>query len=197
MFARICLAAAVLTAASSAFAAGTLDVQADRPTRVYLDGEFVGETPLTLSDMQPGSYQIQAENPTSGELKTFVFHSPTRAHVRKTLDVSFVAAAPPQVVVAPPPPVKRVVYKPRPVACPTPVGYPSYNTARVWGRTGVATTRTSYPAVRTQREKAKVHTRNALLGATLASQTFTGNRRDRKRYRNVGLGLTLLNEILR
>ena len=45
--------------------------------------------------------------------------------------------------------------------------------------------------------RAKTHTRNTFLGLTLASQIFTKNKRDRKRYRNVGLGLTNLNEILR
>ncbi len=185
-----------LLAASAASAEGTLDVVSSVATRIYLDGEYVGEAPLRLSGIAAGDHQVQAESPTTGEVRTFRFHSPTNAHVEKRLDVDQGAlGAPvpaPAAVVVPRTSLRRVrtVAVPAPtcvVSPPVRVVAPAYSSPVVY---------TEAP-IRTRREVAKVHTRNALLGATVASQVFTGNGRDRNRYRNVGLGLTLLNELFR
>ena len=191
--------------ASAALAGGHLELRADTPTRIYVDGEFVGETPLTLANMQPGDYQVQAEDPATGELRTFLFHAPQVADVHKTIDVDVgrsvaqpVPVQEPAPVVYQPPPTttRQVVYtSPRPVYCPT----PSYRRPRTWGTSTTVTHRpaTTVRRPRSQRERAKVHTRNTLIGLTAASQIFTKNKRDKNRFRNVGLGLTVLNEILR
>ncbi len=193
-----------LSLAQVSWAAGTLQLQAQTPTRIYLDSEFVGETPLVLSDLQPGSYRVQAEEGGKGELRTYMFHVPTRVNVTKVLDVTATApvvTAPTQPVVYTNPPVKQVVYapapaQPRPVVCATPrVNYT--NPPRSWGRTSTYRPARANTRYRSKTERAKVHTRNAILGGLLANQTLTGNSRNRKRYRNVGLGLGLLNEIFR
>lgn len=192
-----------LLAAGWARAEGTLDVVSSVPTRIYLDGEYVGEAPLRLSGIAAGDHQVQAESPTTGEVRTFRFHSPTNAHVEKRLDVDqgALAAPVPATVLVPRSDFRRV--RTVTVAAPTCVVSPP---ARVWAPTrSTWNSGPSYssPVVyaeapyRTRRETAKVHTRNALLGATLASQVFTDNSRDRKRFRNVGLGLTVLNELFR
>lgn len=189
--------------AASLQAGGHLELRAQTPTRVYVDGEYVGETPLTLANMQAGDYQIQAEDASTGELRTFLFHAPKVADVHKTIQVDLArnapmpAPEPAPVVYQPPAQTRQVVYtSPQPVYCPT----PSYRRPRTWYSPTTVThppSRTYQSAHRNQRARAKVHTRNALIGLTAASQVFTGNKRNKKRYRNVGLGLTLLNEILR
>jgi hypothetical protein len=194
------------TAGASLRAGGHLELRAQEPTRIYVDGEFVGETPLTLANMQAGDYQVQAEDPATGELRTFLFHAPQVADVRKTIqvDVARTVTAPEPVVYQPPPvtTTRQVVYtSPQPVYCPTPTyRRPSYRRPRTWTRSSTFVhppTTTVRSGHRDQVQRAKVHTRNTLIGLTAASQVFTSNRRDRKRYRNVGLGLTLLNEIMR
>lgn len=193
-------AIAALMLGSSALAGGTVDIQSSLAARVYLDGEYVGEAPLRLGQIAAGDHQIQVEDVSTGEVKTYMFHSPSRAHVQKTIHVDF---AGPAVVAAPPPPPAQVVYVPpprRPAPRPVVVSGPVCTTpvaSRSWA---YRSARSAPPVVRghpSRRAKAKVHTRNALLGATVASQVFTKSGRDRKRFRNVGLGLTVLNEILR
>ena len=201
----LCLVSLILCTAGAAslHAGGHLELRAQAPTRIYVDGEFVGETPLTLAHMQAGDYQVQAEDPSTGELRTFLFHAPKVADVHKTIQVDVARSVtmpspePAPVVYQPPPQTRQVVYtSPQPTYCPT----PSYRRPRTWYSPTTVShppSRTYRPTHRNQRQRAKVHTRNALIGLTTASQVFTKNRRDKKRYRNVGLGLTLLNEILR
>lgn len=199
-------------ACSSLQAAGTLELQSPTPTRVYLDGDYVGETPLVLSQITAGEHQVQVEDPASGEIRTFLFHSPKSAHVHKVLDVSGGLA--PVAVPVPAEPVhdvRPVVYQPVPV----PVSRPSKQVCRVpprrhrshtWGRRATPVVYPQTPYVpsqpvsvqpRSRVEKAKVHTRNTLFGLGLANQLLNKNDRDRNRFRNVGLGLAALNEILR
>ena len=179
--------------ATSALAGGVVEVRSTTPSRVFLSGEFVGDTPLRLSQLAPGDHEIQIEDGASGEVKTFFFHSPTSATVEKTIEADFgrtllPAPAPQQAPVA----VRRVVHVPAaPARCATP---------RTWGTTTyrrVVPASGYYGPHGSRQQRAKVHTRNTLGALTVASQVFTGNSRDRKRYRNVGLGLGFLNEILR
>lgn len=207
--------AAFLVATAGAFAAGSVDVRAEGPARIYLDGEYVGEAPLRLSGIAAGDHNIQAEDPTSGEVKTYFFHAPSGASVHKEILVGFGAGVtatplgPPVVVPAQPtavvqtvaapaycPPAwgrRRAYHRPARVAY-TPVAAPvAYTSTQI-----VAQPAPVYaPRRRSNRERAKVHTRNTLLGLTAASQIFGGSKKTRVRSRNIGLGLTLLNEILR
>jgi hypothetical protein len=188
--------------AGSALALGNVELRSLTPARVLLDGQYIGETPIILSDVQAGDHQIQVENPSTGELKTYLFRSPANVTISKVIDASF--AVPVQqvttVVQPAPQPVQQVAVLPQPVLSPVYRPTPSYRTVRyspprTWNRGSV-----SYPTTTphsSRRQKAKVHTRNALLGIVGATQIFGGNHRDRKRQRNVGLGLLALNEILR
>lgn len=202
MQARILQVVLGVALATSVQALGNLELRSQVPVRVHLDGEFVGETPLLLTNIQPGDHQVQAEDPTTGELKTYMFRSPVSATVSKTIEIPVSATpapAPAPVVYTPAPqpvPVpQQVVYVPRPVPVPRPAPVcrpvPSYRTPAP--RTVVYPTSTHKDSV----QKAKVHTRNALLALTAATQVFTGNAKDRQHQRNLGLGLMALNEILR
>lgn len=170
---------AILLGSRSLWAEGTLEVVSSPPAEVYLDTERIGQTPLTASGVAPGDHELLIENPATGETKTYLFHVPRSVHVSKRIEVDF-GPAPGTVVYLPPPPPEtrrvwtstQVHYLPLPPP-PPPPHYPS------------------------RRERAKVHTRNTLLGLTVASQVMSGSHRDRKRFRNVGLGLTVLNELLR
>lgn len=189
--------------ATGAQALGNLELRAPSPVRVHLDGEYVGETPLLLTNIQPGDHRVQAEDPVTGELRTYLFHSPTHATVSKVLDLAVSSPAPAPVVAPPPAPApapQQVVYLPQPRPAPVARPVPSYRTVstapRTWTRSRGAVAYPTNPHG-SQAQKAKVHTRNTLLGLTAATQIFTGNSRDRKRQRNVGLGLLALNEIFR
>jgi hypothetical protein len=154
---------------------GTVEVVSTPAANVYLDGELIGQSPLTASGIPPGSHEIGIENPSTGELKTYIFQSPKSISVAKRFEADFSATASTTIVPAPPP--QRVVWT-------------STSTQPV-------VVSPAPPPRRSNVERAKTHTRNSLLGLTVASQVMAGNSRDRKRYRNVGLGLTLLNEVLR
>ncbi len=85
--------------------------------------------------------------------------------------------APPARMPAPPPRRRRKVVVHQP-----PVPAPVY-----YGNNGR----------RDQVEKAKVHTRNGVLIAAAANELFNRNDRSKNRIRNIGLGLGVLNELLR
>jgi len=208
--------AALALAAAPVLAEGTVDVQTRIAARVYLNGEYVGDAPLRLSGIVPGDHSLQIESPVSGEVKTYFFHSPDGAHVQKTLQIDFDEAAPepePEPVVVPQPASATTVaycpaprgwgqrygYRPQPVRRVRHVRrvHPATVTSTVVGTPPIVAGSPAFGRHGSQKQRAKVHTRNALLGLTAASQVFTKDRRDRKRFRNVGLGLTVLNEILR
>ena len=187
----LALALALLALVPSVRAEAKVEVRSDVPSRVYFDEELTGDTPLVLDNIPAGTHKIWIENAATGEIKVYAVLSPASVRVEKTVEATFQPSGTPprQVVVLPEERAPRVwttsgpSYRvPRPVVYSTPVSTPVV----------VSSTRT-----RSQKEKAKVHTRNTLLGLTAASQIFTGDKRDRKRYRNVGVGLTVLNEILR
>jgi hypothetical protein len=172
-------------------ALGTLEVRAPGGTRVYLGEELVGEAPLLLSRIPPGDHRVQIEDPTTGELRSFMFHAPASTDVIKVLEVDFPGPA-----AAVPSTPEVMAEAPRPlVACPpvetevvvrgtSPLPVPGYPTA-------------PYFPGNPRFGRAQVHTRNTLLGLLAANQLLNDHSRDRKRYRNVGLGLTVLNELLR
>lgn len=164
---RILTGLMALGLATSAQAEVDVEVRADRASRVYLAGQYLGDTPLTLKRLKPGTHQFLIEDVVTRETRTYMIPSPEALYVERTLEVRW--AAPPLVMVpAPPPPV--AVVRPAPPPPPEPPRAES---------------------------RGKTHTRNALVGATVLSQILTKDSRDRKRQRNVGLGAIGLSEIFR
>lgn len=189
-----------LLLAGNGLAMGTLEVRAGYPARVYLGDELMGETPLVLSNIPAGAHRIQVEDPGTGQLRSYMFHVPSTVDVSKVLEVEDPAPAPGPVVLSSPAPVVRTTTVRYASPRVQTVAYGSCGPSRrISTRVGVGV---GYPTApyfpsRSGVERAKVHTRNTLLGLVAANQVLNDDSRDRKRYRNVGLGLTLLNEVLR
>lgn len=155
-----------------------LDIRSDRPSRVYLANQYLGDTPLLLRNLKPGNHQILIEDLSTRETRTYLIPSPEEVLVERVLDVRWsVAGGLPQ---------------PRPVAlAPVPVPVPAPVVVQPPAPSPV-------PVPQERAESlGKTRTRNVLLGATVMTQILTGNKRDRQHQRNVGLGAIGLNEILR
>ncbi len=92
--------------ASLSLAAVDLDIRADRASRVYVGSQYVGDAPLTLRNLKPGTHQILIEDVATREVRTFMIPSPEQLTVERRLDVSWNTAAYPVAAVgtsAPPP----------------------------------------------------------------------------------------------
>lgn len=182
-----------LALASTAAADARVQVSADVPAEVRVNGEFVGNTPLRVTGLAPGLHRIDLRDPASGQGQSFQVRSPRTATVEKSLHGTFYTArrAPAVTYSYAPAPVVHlaspVVVPARPAYCPTPAytGYRSHGYGYGYGRHG------------SRRQRAKVHTRNGLLGFTAATHVIGGHRKGGRRLRNMGLGALLLNEVLR
>lgn len=104
----VSLIAFLLGAACWVHAGAVVEIPGPAGARVYLDGERVGDAPLTLSGLATGTHMVKVEDPTSGASRIFPVQSPARTMVTRRLEVAFgsepVAPAPAPRV-APPPPV--------------------------------------------------------------------------------------------
>lgn len=97
---------------SLALATLSVDADADRPSRIYLDDVEVGTTPLKITGIEPGEHELRFQE-AGGERRTvFVVVSPQHAHVEKRLFAEYAAQGRP-VAVGP-----RVVSRPLTTDCP-------------------------------------------------------------------------------
>lgn len=121
-------ALSLLLVAGSLRAGGVAHVTADLPSHVRYHGEFVGTTPLVLSQLPAGDHVVQLEEPRSGRVQRFRFRTTGSAAVEHRIQGRFGAGGAP--VAAPAAPVvyqaapSRLVYA---ASCPpryTPVYAP-------------------------------------------------------------------------
>lgn len=73
-------------------AGASVQVSSDSPARVYVGGELVGETPLTLQNLRSGSHDVRLEDIRTGEVKTYRIHSPRNVDVLRSLEARFGSA---------------------------------------------------------------------------------------------------------
>lgn len=66
-------------------------LKANRKASVRLDGQFVGETPLTLSRVTPGTHTIELSHGTPAQVRTVQVISPKDATIESTVRVTFAA----------------------------------------------------------------------------------------------------------
>ena len=92
-------------------ARATLTVVSNEPGTVFLDEEAVGQSPLTLTDVDPGYHHLRLVSRRTGETRLVDVYSPRKATIEKTLQVDFLPdPAPRQVLVERPILVERPVY---------------------------------------------------------------------------------------
>lgn len=144
------LAGLCLVGAGSVRADARLHVTSNAPASVQLDGEALGQAPLTAHGLAPGDHLLTVTDSATGEQKTFSVHSPRIATLEKEFYASFGGAPPLPAASAEPPatvvvrqPVPttvveelppQVIYEPVPVAAPTTViRYSSWGHRRGWG----------------------------------------------------------------
>ncbi len=77
-----------LAAASPSQAHLALSVSADCESKVYLDGTYLGKTPLEKS-VPHGTYTLKLENVETGELKIYNVVSPASVNAEKSIEASF------------------------------------------------------------------------------------------------------------
>ncbi len=88
-----------LVSIQTAGASGTLEVGSNLPARVYLDGEFVGNSPLVLEEVAGGEHTLRLEETVSNHAQVFPLLIPSRATVTRRLRANFHGDDPPLVVV--------------------------------------------------------------------------------------------------
>ena len=80
---------ALLLALPAAQANGVLTLQSDEQAFIFLDGEEVGTTPVTLKDIEPGYHTVRFENPRTHQVREYQFYSPRKMTVEKQYAVDF------------------------------------------------------------------------------------------------------------
>lgn len=95
------LAALALVLPVSSFAGATVEVDAPAGSPVYLDGERVGDAPLTLSGLEPGTHRIQIEDAGTGERRDYEVVSPKNLTVTKRIGAGTDGSAGPRFTVTP------------------------------------------------------------------------------------------------
>jgi hypothetical protein len=90
--ARAWITILVLVLTSGSVRAGAeVKVTSDEPASVELDGEAVGEAPLTLRLTRPGDHELRIVSARSGEARVVPVRVPRRASVARTVHASFAA----------------------------------------------------------------------------------------------------------
>jgi len=150
-----------------------INVQGNAEAKLYLDGEFVGQSPMSIRNVSPGFHQLKAENVATGEVRIYDFYSPARAMIVKDLALTVAGEG-----AYPPPPAVA-------------------GDAEAQAAASAAAEREAYEAgKRARAEREKVRTRNVLLGAAVANELFNRGS-SKKTVRGVSLGGALLNELFR
>lgn len=198
------LAAALATLAAPLWAGATVEIRSQSPAGIYLDGEYLGPAPMTLTELAPGAHTIEAS--MAGGRRSFQVVSPSMADIHRVLELDQGALVRAELASSPaattvrtvayqdpcdsscesvqveyqPAPATRVVYSPpqRVVyTSPAPVYMPP---APVCTTPTVFTT----PAPRAVRSNRHVRVRNTLLGLGAAAFLYKkwDDRRDRHRY---------------
>jgi hypothetical protein len=80
---------ALLLALPAVQANGILTLQSDEQAIIFLDGEEVGTTPVTLRDIEPGYHTVRFENPRTHQVREYQFYSPRKMTVEKQYAVDF------------------------------------------------------------------------------------------------------------
>src|SRR5579859_6553197 len=102
--------------ASPSFALLAVRIQSDQPSKVYVDGVYVGKTPIDLAAVKAGAHKLTIQNMSTLKEQSFPITSLQSADTTKTIDAKFGAAPAAAVAVAP---------KPNPAAAPKPASVAS------------------------------------------------------------------------
>jgi hypothetical protein len=90
-------------------AAGTVVAHSETPAIVYLDGEQLGTTPMTVSKITPGDHEIRFESIDTHVTRAYHFHVAKTKPFNKEYNVSFVThGTPPADIPAAPRPAPKV-----------------------------------------------------------------------------------------
>jgi hypothetical protein len=189
------LAAALATLAAPVWAGATVEIVSQSPAGIYLDGEYLGPAPMTLTNLAPGLHTVEAS--MAGGRRSFKVVSPSMADVHRVLELDGAGLVQPQPVSVPAPapvvqtvsyqdpcatacestqvvyqpaPVRRVVYTPPPETVYLPPA-PVCTTPDVYS-----------PAPVYRRSNRHVRVRNTLLGLGAAAFLFKklDDRHDRR-----------------
>lgn len=159
---------ALLLIAAPALAGANLNVTANAPAQVLLDGQEVGQTPASLPEVPPGFHEVRVVSVSTGEARTYDIYSPARATLQKDIAIQFQGVQPPPV---------------EDVAGEAPGVDPDIAAEEEARR-------------REHAERNKVRTRNALLGTAAVNEIFNKGK-SKKVLRGVSLGGALLNELIK
>lgn len=83
------LGAILLLLPGLAKAAGSLDVDSNVRSDVYLDGEPIGSTPAQVRDIPCGNHEMVLVDPATGKRQIFIFYTPKRVTVHKEVRAVF------------------------------------------------------------------------------------------------------------
>lgn len=83
---------ACLAFATPAVAGLNLVLNANTQTRVFFDGNEVGQTPTTLADVAPGFHEVRVESLQTRESRVYAIYSPATAAIEKSIQVQWEGA---------------------------------------------------------------------------------------------------------
>lgn len=169
MIRSLFLTALVMTLTCTALQANSiLHVDANEQALVFVNGEEIGTTPITLRNIKPGYYEVSIRHPYTGEMREMNFYSPKSITIEKTLTAEF---------------------KNQPIRAGDPaVGLQTYPNEHLPARA-------FSPVEAPKKDNTKVRMRNVFLGAGLVNEVFNGGG-SKKGVRKGVVGAGLLNELL-
>lgn len=83
---------ACLALSTPAVAGLNLALNANTQTRVFFDGNEVGQTPTTLADVAPGFHEVRVESLQTQESRVYSIYSPASATIEKSIQVQWEGA---------------------------------------------------------------------------------------------------------
>lgn len=69
-----------------------LSLNANTPSRVFFDGEEVGQTPTSLADVAPGFHEVRVESLQTREVRVYDLYSPASVVLAKDIQIQWEGA---------------------------------------------------------------------------------------------------------
>lgn len=67
-------------------------LNANTPSRVFFDGNEIGQTPTTLGDVAPGFHEVRVESLQTREVRVYDIYSPAAVTIQKDIQIQWEGA---------------------------------------------------------------------------------------------------------
>ena len=83
---------ACIAMTTPAVAGVTIALNANTQSRVFFDGNEVGQTPTTLADVAPGFHEVRVQSLQTNEARVYSIYSPASVQIQKDIAIQWEGA---------------------------------------------------------------------------------------------------------